>query len=129
MIQWDSRMQNNHGVKVLKAAIPFLDIDVGQKIDFRGLLSAIRPLASAREGHMIDRVLQFFQIQDMLEMVKMFQSMQEENPGEGGESGADFSPFSMFENMPTDMVQMMEMMSMFAPSENKDKEQDEPIDI
>ena len=28
MIEWDSRMQNNHSVKVLKAAIPFLDVEV-----------------------------------------------------------------------------------------------------
>ena len=43
MIEWDSRMQNNHSVKVLKAAIPFLDVEVGQDIDMAGLLNAVRP--------------------------------------------------------------------------------------
>ena len=37
MIEWDSRMQNNHSVKVLKAAIPFLDVEVGQDIDMAGV--------------------------------------------------------------------------------------------
>ena len=70
MMQWDSRMQNNHSVKILKAAIPFLDIDIGEKIDFRGLLTAIRPFASGQEAKILDMILQFFQIQDMMEMAK-----------------------------------------------------------
>ena len=127
MMQWDSRMQNNHSVKVLKAAIPFLDIAVGEKIDFRGLVTAIRPFASAREAKVLDMILQFFQIQEMLEMVKLFQSMQEMNAGEGEESVGGFNPFSMFENMPMDMTEVMNMFQ--APLNNDDEEEHEPIDI
>lgn len=127
MMQWDSRMQNNHSVKVLKAAIPFLDIDVGEKIDFRGLLTAIRPFVSAREAKILDMILQFFQIQDMLEMVKLLQSMQEMNAGDEGENGGGFNPFSMFENMPMDMTDVMNMFQ--NPLNSDDEEEHEPIDI
>lgn len=127
MMQWDSRMQNNHSVKVLKAAIPFLDIDVGEKIDFRGLLTAIRPFVSTREAKILDMILQFFQIQDMLEMVKLFQSMQEMNAGDEDENGGGFNPFSMFENMPMDMTDVMNMFQ--NPLNSDDEEEHEPIDI
>lgn len=120
-------MQNNHGVKVLKAAIPFLDIDIGEKIDFRGLLTAIRPFASGREAKMLDIILQFFQIQDMMEMVKVFQAMQEMNAGDEGENGGGFNPFSMFENMPMDMADIMNMFQ--SPMNSGDEEEHEPIDI
>lgn len=127
MMQWDSRMQNNHSVKILKAAIPFLDIDIGEKIDFRGLLTAIRPFASGQEAKILDMILQFFQIQDMMEMVKVFQSMQEMNAGGEGEDGGGFQPFSMFENMPMDMADVMNMFQ--GPMDNGDEEEHEPIDI
>ena len=50
MIEWDSRMQNNHSVKVLKAAIPFLDVEVGQDIDMAGLLNAVRPFLDNQDA-------------------------------------------------------------------------------
>lgn len=57
MIEWDSRMQNNHSVKVLKAAIPFLDVEVGQDIDMAGLLNAVRPFLDNQDAKFADMVL------------------------------------------------------------------------
>jgi len=62
MIEWDSRMQNNHSVKILKTALPFFDIEVGERIDMEGLLTAIRPFVSGKERRILDMILQFFQM-------------------------------------------------------------------
>lgn len=75
MIEWDSRMQNNHSVKVLKAAIPFLDVEVGQDIDMAGLLNAVRPFLDNQDAKFSDMVLQIVQWKDMLQMVQMMQQM------------------------------------------------------
>ena len=75
MIEWDSRMQNNHSVKVLKAAIPFLDVEVGQDIDMAGLLNAVRPFLDNQDAKFADMVLQIVQSKDMLQMVQMMQQM------------------------------------------------------
>ena len=77
MMNWDSRMRNNQSVQMLKAAIPFLDIEAGESIDLAGLLRAVRPFAGIREGRVMDMILQFFQIQDMMQMVQLMQSMQQ----------------------------------------------------
>lgn len=76
IMEWDSRMKNTHSVQILKAAIPFFDVTVGEKIDMEGLLSAIRPFASMKERKLIDLFLQFFQMSHMMEMMQLMQSMQ-----------------------------------------------------
>ena len=48
MIEWDSRMRDNHSVQILKTVIPFFDVAVGERIDLEGLLSAVRPFARGR---------------------------------------------------------------------------------
>ena len=70
MIEWDSRMQNNHSVKVLKA-----DVEVGQDIDMAGLLNAVRPFLDNQDAKFADMVLQIVQWKDMLQMVQMMQQM------------------------------------------------------
>lgn len=85
MMEWDSRMQNNHSVQILKTAIPFFDIGIGEKIDIEGLLRAIRPFASERERNLFDMILNFFQMKNMMAMMQMFQAMQ----NEAKESGSD----------------------------------------
>lgn len=70
MIEWDSRMQNNHSVKVLKAAIPFLDVEVGQDIDMAGLLNAVRPFLDNQDAKFADMVLQIVQWKDMQQMAQ-----------------------------------------------------------
>lgn len=77
MIEWDSRMQNNHSVKVLKAAIPFLDVEVGQDIDMAGLLNAVRPFLDNQDAKFGDMVLQIVQWKDMLQMAQS--EMEQEN--------------------------------------------------
>lgn len=93
--EWDSRMQNIHNVKVLKAAIPFFDVPLGERIDLEGLFSAIRPLTGGRERHILDMLLHFFQMKHMMEMMELVQTMQQaqEMAGEGGEESFDMMDF------------------------------------
>lgn len=94
MMEWDSRMRNTHGVKVLKAAIPFLDVEEGASIDMEGLLQAIRPFAGKQEGQMLDMILQIFQMRRMFELVQVVQSMQQSMPTQ---ESADMDLFSMMQ--------------------------------
>ena len=73
MIEWDSRMQNNHSVKVLKAAIPFLDVEVGQDIDMAGLLNAVRPFLDNQDAKFADMVLQIVQMMQQMAQSEMEQ--------------------------------------------------------
>ena len=92
MMEWDSRMHNTRSVQVLKAAIPFFDVSVGEQIDMEGLLSAVRPFSSGRERKMLDLFLQFFQMRRMMEMMQVMQSMQQAQE-RAGETPAD--PFDL----------------------------------
>ena len=73
MIEWDSRMQNNHSVKVLKAAIPFLDVEVGQDIDMAGLLNAVRPFLDNQDAKFADMMLQMVQMMQQMAQSEMEQ--------------------------------------------------------
>lgn len=126
MIGWDGRMRDNHSVKILKAVVPFLDVEVGERIDIEGILSAVRPFAGGRERRMLDLCLQFFQMKRMMEMMQMVQSMQQMQgfgggSGGGGSSGEP-SP-AMFEMLktvlPPEQQDMFDMLStMMAMSED-----------
>lgn len=157
MMEWDSRMQNNHSVKVLKAAIPFLDVEIGEKIDMEGLLQAVRPFAGDRERKILDIFLQFFQMRRMMEMMQLVQAMQEmqsvaqDFPGsaDGEVTGENQSGQDSFMGMPSpDMMSMLKtmippeqqemvdsmtaMMSMMQsrPEEpGEGEKEDEPVDI
>lgn len=153
MMEWDSRMRDNHTVQVLKTVIPFFDVAVGERIDLEGLLTAVRPFARGRERHMLDVVLQFFQMQRMMEMMQLVQSMQQMQQFAGdasgdGQNGSD-SPPAMFEMLrsmiPPEQQGMVDMMSAVMamsdypeldedvspePPEDKQKEGDhEPVDL
>jgi hypothetical protein len=96
-LEWDSRMKNNHYVKVLKAVIPFLDVEVGETIDLEGLLGAAAPFAKASEKKMIDMLLQFFQMKRMLEMISVLKTMMPTE--EEGTAESMMEMFSMMQNM------------------------------
>lgn len=149
MMEWDSRMYNTQGVQILKAAIPFLDVSVGEKIDLEGLLGAIRPFVSGKERRVIDMLLQFFSMKHMMEMFQLMQSMQamqqaQEMSDDNGDSSmmGGMNPMDLVKTMvPPEQQETVEMMmSMMSamqdsnpnPSANEQegKENDnEPIDF
>lgn len=126
MIEWDSRLRDDHSVQILKTVIPFFDVAVGERIDMEGLLSAVRPFTRGRERHILDVILQFFQMQRMMEMMQLVQSMQQMQQftgaaeGEDQEgSGASPAMFEMLKAMiPPEQQGMADMISaMMAMSE------------
>lgn len=149
MMEWDSRMYNTQGVQILKAAIPFLDVSVGEKIDLEGLLGAIRPFVSGKERRVIDMLLQFFSMKHMMEMFQLMQSMQamqqaQEMSDDNGDSSmmGGMNPMDLVKTMvPPEQQEtvemMMSMMSAMQDSnptssanEQEGKENDnEPIDF
>lgn len=116
MMEWDSRMQNTHSVQVLKAAIPFLDIPLGERIDLEGLFGAIRPFSRGRERRLIDMLLQFFQMKHMMEMMQLMQSMQQAQEMSEEMGGGPIDPMSIVKTMvPPEQQDMVEtMMSMMS---------------
>lgn len=120
MINWDGRMQNTHIVKILKAAIPFLDVPAGEKIDIEGFLGAMRPYAAGRERHLIDMLLQFFQMQHMMEMMQLVQSMQEMQQAQ--QDGGNGNPMDWIKGMvPAEQQETVDlMMSMMSAMQDAD---------
>lgn len=124
MMEWDSRMKNNQSVKILKAAIPFLDVAIGEQINIEGLLGAVRPFAAGRERQIIDMFLQFFQMRRMFDMMQLVQSMQQmqemsgDLSGSGDSDGGTGNPCA---GMPS--PEMLSMLKAMVP-----KEQQEMVD-
>lgn len=138
MIEWDSRLRDNHNVQILKTVIPFFDVAVGERIDMEGLLSAVRPFTHGRERGILDLILQFFQMQRMMEMMQMVQSMQQmqqftEAAAGENQDGSGVSPamFEMLKSMiPPEQQGMADMISaMMAMSESPEAGQDPEEDM
>lgn len=86
MMEWDCRMKNDHCVKILKAAVPFLDVPNGESIDLEGLLQAVQPLVPRNQRKILDVFLQFFQMRRMMDLVQVMQTMQQMTPDMGGQA-------------------------------------------
>lgn len=113
MLEWDGRLNNAQSVQILKAAIPFLDVPVGEKIDLEGLLGAVRPFSSGKERKMIDMFLQVFQMKHMMEMMQLMQAMQQAQ--EMGAEGDSDTASNQNGNMDA-----MEMIRSMIPPEQQD---------
>ena len=149
IMEWDSRMKNTHAVQILKAAIPFFDVSVGEVINLEGLFQAVRPHVLGRERRLIDMVLQFFQMKHMMEMMQFMQMMQEMQraqeeqtqgmDGDGAGEGVSgmmggMNPMELIRTMvppeQQDTVEMMMSMmtAMQDNAEQTDGEQEAPFD-
>lgn len=137
MLEWDGRIQDNHSVQILKTAIPFFDIAIGERVDIEGLLGAVRGFASGSERHVIDMILQLFQMRRMMSVMQVMRTMQAAQTTEGGNTEPDDGGISpdMFEMLKAvippeqqetmDMaMSMMSMMQMANSSETGPEEQE-----
>ena len=102
MFEWEGRILDNKSIQVVKAALPYLDIPVGNIIDVEGLLRSIRGYCHQREQKFIDMILHFFMMKRVMSMMSMMNEMNEASsaghfqeyapsegsgdPGTGGES-------------------------------------------
>ena len=81
MLQWEGRIVDNTNVQLLKAALPYLDQPVGNRIDLEGLLRSIRVFCRKNERQIIDLLLQIFMFRHVREMMTMMQEMKQEAVG------------------------------------------------
>ena len=49
MLQWEGKIVDNTNVQLIKAALPYLDLPVGNRIDLEGLLRSIRKFCRKNE--------------------------------------------------------------------------------
>lgn len=106
MFNWEGRILDNKSIMAVKAALPFLDIPVGEVIDLEGLLRAVRCFCRQQEQRMIDMLLQFFMMKRMMSMMTLFQEAQ--NSGRGMEGIIDL----LKSQVPKEQQDMFDMMSM-----------------
>ena len=106
MFDWEGRILDNKSILAVKAALPYLDIPVGEVIDLEGLLRAVRCFCQKREQKIIDMILNFFLLKRAMSMMNMMSEAQ--NSPHGMEE--------MFEvlksQMPKEQQEMFDMMSM-----------------
>lgn len=110
MFDWEGRILDNKSIMVVKAALPYLDIPVGEIVDMEGLLRAIRNFCFPGEQKLIDMLLNFFMMKRMMSIINMMNEAQNSEQGMEG-------MFELLKNqMPKEQQDMFEMMSMMMSS-------------
>lgn len=126
MLDWEGRILDNRSIMLVKAALPFLDIPVGDIVDLEGLLRAIRKFCQKKEQKFIDMILGFFMMKRVMSMMSVMNEAQ--NSGQGMEGVFDI----LKSQMPKEQQEMFDMMAMMmsAMDMGEDREEtagEEPI--
>lgn len=114
MLQWEGRIVDNTNVQLLKAALPYLDQPVGNRIDLEGLLRSIRGFCRKNERQIIDLLLQIFMFRHVREMMTMMQEMkQEAEQSDSGTGNMEGMMEFLKSQIPPEQQDMVDMMSVF----------------
>ena len=114
MLQWEGRIVDNTNVQLLKAALPYLDQPVGNRIDLEGLLRSIRGFCRKNERQLIDLLLQIFMFRHVREMMTMMQEMKQEAEQSDSETGNMEGMMEFLKSqIPPEQQDMVDMMSVF----------------
>ena len=114
MLQWEGRIVDNTNVQLLKAALPYLDQPVGNRIDLEGLLRSIRGFCRKNERQIIDLLLQIFMFRHVREMMTMMQEMkQEAEQSDSGTGNMEGMMEFLKSRIPPEQQDMVDMMSVF----------------
>lgn len=108
MFEWEGRILDNKSIQVVKAALPYLDIPVGNIIDIEGLLRAVRGFCHQRERKMIDMFLNFFMMKRVMSIMSLMNQMNE--TGSAG-TGMDGMMDILKSQMPKEQQEMFDMVS------------------
>lgn len=110
MFGWEGRVLDNKSIMVIKAALPFLDIPVGETIDLEGLLRAVRCYCREREKEWIDMLLNIFMLKRVFSMMNMMNEMTavQESCGSDMEQMLNL----LKSQIPKEQQEMFDMMSM-----------------
>ena len=114
MLQWEGRIVDNTNVQLLKAALPYLDQPVGNRIDLEGLLRSIRGFCRKNERQIIDLLLQIFMFRHVREMMTMMQEMkQEAEQSDSGTGNMEGMMEFLKSRIPPEQQDMVDMVSVF----------------
>lgn len=108
MFEWEGRILDNKSIQVVKAALPYLDIPVGNIIDIEGLLRAVRGFCHQREQKMIDMFLNFFMMKRVMSVMTVMNQMN--GSGNSGQ-GMDGMLNVLKSQMPKEQQEMFDMVS------------------
>lgn len=121
MLQWEGRIVDNTNVQLLKAALPYLDQPVGNRIDLEGLLRSIRGFCRKNERQIIDLLLQIFMFRHVREMMTMMQEMkQEAEQSDSGTGNMEGMMEFLKSQIPPEQQDMVDMMSVFLSAMSED---------
>lgn len=121
MLQWEGRIVDNTNVQLLKAALPYLDQPVGNRIDLEGLLRSIRGFCRKNERQIIDLLLQIFMFRHVREMMTMMQEMkQEAEQSDSGTGNMEGMMEFLKSRIPPEQQDMVDMMSVFLSAMSED---------
>ena len=121
MLQWEGRIVDNTYVQLLKAALPYLDQPVGNRIDLEGLLRSIRGFCRKNERQIIDLLLQIFMFRHVREMMTMMQEMkQEAEQSDSGTGNMEGMMEFLKSRIPPEQQDMVDMMSVFLSAMSED---------
>ena len=112
---------DNTNVQLLKAALPYLDQPVGNRIDLEGLLRSIRGFCRKNERQIIDLLLQIFMFRHVREMMTMMQEMkQEAEQSDSGTGNMEGMMEFLKSRIPPEQQDMVDMMSVFLSAMSED---------
>lgn len=121
MLQWEGRIVDNTNVQLLKAALPYLDQPVGNRIDLEGLLRSIRGFCRKNERQIIDLLLQIFMFRHVREMMTMMQEMkQEAEQSDSGTGNMEGMMEFLKSRIPPEQQDMVDMVSVFLSAMSED---------
>ena len=121
MLQWEGRIVDNTNVQLLKAALPYLDQPVGNRIDLEGLRRSIRGFCRKNERQIIDLLLQIFMFRHVREMMTMMQEMkQEAEQSDSGTGNMEGMMEFLKSRIPPEQQDMVDMMSVFLSAMSED---------
>lgn len=106
MFNWEGRILDNKSIMAVKAALPFLDIPIGEIVDLEGLLRAVRCFCQKREQKLIDMLLSFFMMKRVMSMMSVM------NGAQNSEQGMDGILELLKAQVPKEQQEMFDMMSM-----------------
>lgn len=122
MFDWEGRILDNKSIMMIKAALPFLDVPVGEVVDLEGLLRAIRCFCRQQEQKMIDFLLQFFMMKRMMTIMAAVGEAQ--NSDQGMEKMMDL----LKSQIPKEQQDMFEMMSMMMSMSDTQSDAEAPAE-
>ena len=129
MFDWEGRILDNKNIMMLKAALPYLDIPVGDVVDLEGLLRAIRTFCRVQEQKMIDMMLNFFMMKRVMSMMTVMNQMNQMNAEGATQTDVESLMNVLRSQMPKEQQDMFDMFSMMMSAMSEDSVQsDEEAD-